>query len=227
MAAADIEIVHQPAVLDVEAVAGGSIAMGDQDALCATVGNLHMGLDDVAAAADIGRDIGRHVPHAGVKGELAARAVKTRGVFRKARAEAVVERQHVVLLGLAPPQLDHCIQPLGLLFREILRLRKVLREMKQLPFVVLERRARGMERTAFQPSRRARDGQTFEILRRRFEGAAGSVMEPAKLSPSIGIGQRHRFKGTRVDQIEQGRRQVAGVDELMAHSPWLLSLAMP
>ena len=55
MAAADVEIVHQPAVLDVEAVAGRSIAMGDQRALRATVGNFHMGFDRVASAADIGQ----------------------------------------------------------------------------------------------------------------------------------------------------------------------------
>ena len=79
--------------------------------------------------------------HAGVKGELVAGAVESRGVFGKSRPEAVVERQHVVLLGLAPPQLDHRGQALRLLFREIVDFRKVLVEMKQLPFVVLERRA--------------------------------------------------------------------------------------
>ena len=33
---------------------------------------------------------------------------------RKARAEPIVERQHIVLLGLAPPQLYHRFKPLGL-----------------------------------------------------------------------------------------------------------------
>ena len=44
-------------------------------------------------------------------------------------------------------------------------------------------------------------------------------MERAKLSPSIGIcGNAADFQGRLdADQIEQGRRQVAGVDELMAH----------
>ncbi len=44
-------------------------------------------------------------------------------------------------------------------------------------------------------------------------------MERAKLSPSIGIWATPAisFGGADADQIEQGRRQVAGVDELMAH----------
>ncbi len=119
--------------------------MGDQHALGALLANLDMGFDGVAAAAHVRRDVGRHVTHAGVKGEFVACAVKARGVFRKARAEPVVERQHIVLLGLEPPQLDHRFKPLGLLRRQIAGFRKIPRQVKQLPFVVLERRARGME----------------------------------------------------------------------------------
>ena len=71
--------------------------------------------------------------------------MEARGILRKARAEAVVERQHIVLLGLAPPQLDHRLKPLGMISCKIVRFRKILRQVKQLPFVVLERRARRME----------------------------------------------------------------------------------
>ena len=119
--------------------------MGDQHALGTVITDLDMGFDSVAAAADIGRDVGRHVAHAGVKGELVAGAVEARGVFRKARAEPVVERQHIVLLGLAPPQFYHFGQTLRLLRRQIVGFRKILRQVKQLPLVVLERCARGME----------------------------------------------------------------------------------
>ena len=77
--------------------------MRDQDALGAGVADFDMGLDAVAAAAHVGGDIGRHVTHAGVKDEMVARSLEPRGVLRKARGEAVVERQHMVPLGLAPP----------------------------------------------------------------------------------------------------------------------------
>src|SRR5712691_4004091 len=98
MAATDVEIVHQPAILDVETVARGRVAMGDQHALGTIVTDLDMRFDGVTAAADIGRDIGRYMPHAGMKGELVACTMESRRVLRKARAEAVVERQHIVLL---------------------------------------------------------------------------------------------------------------------------------
>ncbi len=168
MAAADIEVVHQPAVLDVEAVARGRIAMGDQHALGASLADLDMGLDGVAAAAHVGRDVGRHVPHAGVKGELVARAVEARGVFGKARAEAVVERQHIVLLGLAPPQLDHRLQPLGLLCREIVGFRKILRRGETAP-ICRSRTACPRDGTRPPSSRpaRSRDARTFRNIAAR------------------------------------------------------------
>src|SRR5665647_3372070 len=78
--------------------------MRDQHSLGAGAVDLDMGLDGVTAAAYIGRDIGRHVPHAGVKDEMVPRALEPRGVLRKARGEAVVQRQDIVLLRLAPPQ---------------------------------------------------------------------------------------------------------------------------
>ena len=116
--------------------------MRDQHALGAGAVDLDMGLDGVAAAAHIGRYVGRHVPHAGVKHEIVARALKPGGVVGKARREAVVERQHIVLLRLAPPQLDHFGQALRLLRGEVIDLGEIAVEVKQLPCVVLERRAR-------------------------------------------------------------------------------------
>jgi hypothetical protein len=68
-------------------------------------------------------------------------AMKPRGVLRQPCAEAVVERQHIVLLGLAPPHPDHLLQPLRLPHREIIDLGKIPIEMKQLPLVVVIRRA--------------------------------------------------------------------------------------
>ena len=143
--------------------------MRDQDALGATLADLDMGFDGVAAAAHVGRDVGRHVPHAGVKDKMAARALEARGVLGKARPEPVVERQHVVLLGLAPPHLYQFRQPLRLARGEIVDFGKIPFEMKQLPFVVLERRARRMigdRLPAAVPE--AAMAEHLEILRRGF-----------------------------------------------------------
>src|SRR5665213_2834681 len=118
--------------------------MGNQHALRATIADLDMRLDGVAAAAHIRRDIRWHMSHPGVEHEIAARALEARGVLRKARPEAIVERQHIVLLGLAPPYFYQFRQPLRLARGEIVDFGKILVEMKQLPFVVLERRARWM-----------------------------------------------------------------------------------
>src|ERR1700692_3727993 len=168
MAAADIEIVNQKSVLDIEAVARGRIAMRDQDALGAGVTDLDMGLDGVAAAAHIGGNVGRHMAHAGVKDEMVARALKPRSVLRKARREAIVERQHMVSLGLAPPQFCYFGEAVGVLRREIVDFGKIHIEMKQLPFVVLKRRARWVKGDRLpSPVPKAAMSEHFEILRRR------------------------------------------------------------
>src|ERR1044072_14102 len=145
MATADVEIMHQEPVLDEEAVARGGGAMWDQHALAAIL-HLDRRLDGVAAAAHIGRHIGRHMTHAAMEGELVAAAMKTRGVLGKARPEAIVERQYIVFLRLVPPQLDHVVETLRFSRREVIDFREIAVEMKQLPFVVLKRRARRMER---------------------------------------------------------------------------------
>src|SRR5436189_26173 len=75
---------------------------------------------------------------AGVEGEAVARAMEARGVLYKSRSEAVVERQHVVILRLAPPQLDHILEPPRLLCREIVGLGEIAVEMEQLPSIVFE-----------------------------------------------------------------------------------------
>src|SRR5260370_36903803 len=83
VAAADIEIVNQHAVLDVEAVARGRIAMRDQHPLRIALADLDMGFDGVAAPPHVGCYGVRHVPQAGVQGELVARAVEPGAEFGK------------------------------------------------------------------------------------------------------------------------------------------------
>ena len=68
-----------------------------------------------------------------------------RRAVAEARAEqldrAVVERQHAVVLGLGPPELDHRGELLGLVGREVVALRAVVGDVVQLPLVVVERHA--------------------------------------------------------------------------------------
>ena len=174
MTAADIEIVNQKAILDVKAVAGGGVAMRDQHPLRAALGDLDIGLDGVAAAAHIRRHVRRHMAHAGMEHKSGSRALKARGVLRKARAEAIVERQHLVLLGLAPPCLDHFRQTIGLAVGEIVDFGEIPVEVEQLPFVVLERRSRrmiGYRLPAVAPE--AAMPEHLEILRRGFRRRRG------------------------------------------------------
>src|SRR6516162_6437824 len=107
VAAADVEVVHQMTVLDVEAVTRGGIAMRDQHALGPIFAELDMGLDGVTTASHIRCGVGRHVPPLGVEGEMVASAVEAGSILCKARPEAIVERQHLMLFRLAPPHLDH------------------------------------------------------------------------------------------------------------------------
>src|SRR6266478_8601197 len=145
--------------------------MRDQDALGAGLADLDMRLDRVAAATHVGRDIGRHMAHAGVKGETVARAMEARRVLREARAEAIIERQHLMLLRLLPPAADHIGKALRLLACEIVSLREILREMKQFPFVVLERRARRMIGNRLPTAvPEAAMAEHLEILRRGLRG---------------------------------------------------------
>jgi hypothetical protein len=100
---------------------------------------------------------------------MVTRAMEARGVFGKARPKAIVERQHLMLLGFAPPCLDHCGKPLRLLRREIVYLREIAIEVEQFPFVVLERGARRMIGDRLEARvPEAAMAEHLEILRARF-----------------------------------------------------------
>ncbi len=193
--------------------------MRDQDALGALRSDLDMGLDQVVAAAHVGCDVGRHMAHAGVKHEARARAVEACGVLGETRAEAVIERQHLMRLRLLPPQLDQRREPLRLGGGEIMRLGEILGEMKQLPFVAVERRARGMKGDrlpAVVPE--AAMPEHLEILRHRLRWRR-RIRDRRREADALQRHLRHacdRGRRRDADQVEQGRHQVAGMDELMA-----------
>ena len=52
--------------------------------------------------------------------------------------EGVVEREHVVALGLGPPRVDQLLQALRLLGREVARLGEVVGEVEEQPVVLVE-----------------------------------------------------------------------------------------
>ena len=56
----------------------------------------------------------------------------------------IVEWQHVVATCLDPPAVDHPLQPLRLLFRQVVDLRKVFLQVEQRPLIILERNATEM-----------------------------------------------------------------------------------
>src|ERR1700736_2129248 len=91
MLASDINVVHQMAGLQIQAVAGRRIAMGYKDTF-ARFGDVNVGLDQIAATADVGCHIRRQVSHSGMEYVALAGAVKAVGVHNEALTKAVVER---------------------------------------------------------------------------------------------------------------------------------------
>ena len=110
--------------------------MGDQDAMVARL-HRHIGFDQIAATAHVRRDLRRNVADTLVKHELPA-VMAARRVFGKARAEPIVQRQHLVGFRLLPPLGDHRLQSLRLLLREIIGLGEVAIEMIELPCIGFE-----------------------------------------------------------------------------------------
>jgi len=136
---------------------------------------------------------------------------------RQSAGEPVVERQHLVRFGLLPHSLIMSPAAPVLLSRDR-RPRKIPVEMKQLPFVVLERRARWMIATAFQPfCQRPRCPNISKYCGEDFEGAAASDTSGQSFRLRSASARSPRSRWARdVDQVEQGRYQVAGMNELMA-----------
>ncbi len=109
----------QAAVFHVHGVAAGAVAMRNEHAVRAPFGHGDVGLDAVGAAAQIGAHLGRQMAHPGVEGEDAPVAQMARRIFGEAFAEAVVQRQHLMGFGLAPPQIDQRVQARGLFRRPV------------------------------------------------------------------------------------------------------------
>jgi hypothetical protein len=102
------------------------------------------GHNQIAAASEIGRHLGRHVSHAGVHHIARARTVEVGCILGKALAKAVVERQDVMAIGKLPPVRDHGGEALGLSRREVVGLVEVSCKVVELPLVGVEGFARRM-----------------------------------------------------------------------------------
>ena len=145
--------------------------------------------------------------------------MKTRGILRKTWTEAIVQWQHLVLLRLIPPHIDHPFQPLGVTFGEIIDFREISIEMKQLPLVFLKCRAGRMKCDGL-PAVVPKPAMTehLEILRL---GARGRVRIGERFHETLAF-QRHLFISAdrqwrlNTDHIQKCRHKIRGVDELMA-----------
>src|SRR5262245_61781445 len=99
--------------LDIQAVAARRVPMRNQDTFIG-LADANVCLDQIAAAADVRRDLRREVTHSGMEHVTLARAVNAVSVHHEALAKTIVERQHVMLCSLVPPKLDQCSELLGL-----------------------------------------------------------------------------------------------------------------
>ena len=128
-------------LLDVEAVAGRGIAVSDEHTLGVTVGDLDLGHDPIAAAADIGGDIGGEMAHPGPEFVVGPIAVDPCRVEREPLGETIIEWEDLVGFGLLPPAVDHHGEPFGVVGGPIVDLGEVLVEVVELPDVVVDRGA--------------------------------------------------------------------------------------
>ena len=139
---------------------------------------------------------------------------------RQSAVEAVVERQHVVLLGLARPHPDQFREPLRLASRRDRRSRRNPGRDERAPTCRSRTACPADDRPP--PSSRpcqCRDGRTSRNIaprsltaprRRRSTAQSSRPRSAFARTPAISAG------GVDADQFEQGRHEIAGMDELMA-----------
>ena len=104
---------------------------------------LDLGGDGVVHALHVDEGVLHHAGHAGIDRERLAPAQQV-GPAGDGRVEAlgaaVVDRQHVVALGLLQEDRLQLLELLGILRGEVVRLAEVLVDVVELPHVVLQRR---------------------------------------------------------------------------------------
>lgn len=151
MLASNIHVVHEEPGLQIETAAAVRITMGNENAIASFAG-FYVGLDEVASAAHVRRDVARQMPHPAMEDVALTGPMEPVSIDYKAFAKPVVERQHLVFLGFLPPKPYQIGELLGLPCGEIVGFRKIFVDMEQLPFVVLVGSARRMIRNGLPTS---------------------------------------------------------------------------
>ena len=137
--AVSVEHVHETAVAQEERAAVRPVAECEENPVRVRV-DLDARGDDVAGAHRrkdvLGHGRAARLEHGAVLGAV------RRAVHRAGPAdEGVVEREHVVALGLGPPRVDQLLQALGFLGREVARLGEVVGQVEEQPVVLVEHAA--------------------------------------------------------------------------------------
>ena len=138
--AREVGRVVQPPVVHVEAEAAEAPALRDQHALGAAGGDLDVGDDPVRPHLDVRRQLLGHRRGARPQHDALARSHGMRAA--EGEDAARLQRQHAVASRLAPPQLLERAQLLRLGSREVVRLGGVLRDVVELPAILVERTVR-------------------------------------------------------------------------------------
>ena len=172
-----------------------------------------MGGDRVAAAAQVGRDVGRQVAHPRPEREVRARAVN-RSAFSAKRSPNRSSSGRTWLARASSHQSRwSSASSVGFGRGAVVGLAEVVDQVVQLPHVVVERRAgRGRRRPSIRRARSA-VAEHLEVLR-RLAGLGRRVGERRGEADPV-----HRRVRADADQLEHGRREVGDVAELVAERP--------
>ncbi len=231
--AEQVVVEHQPVLVHIEREAAAVVAIGEQAAFLLGRCAFDRGRHDQRAVAELRRRRQadflerRRVDIALTAARVAPAAGRTPEF-----GAAVVERQHAVAAGLDPPQVDHLAQFLGVLLGEVVTLREVGVDVIEFPVVVIERGVRlmvGHGLPAVGPD--AAVTEHLEILhllaRRRRRGLRRKGVEQA------GAVHRHLrmtvddVRTRRADRLEDGRRNVGDVVELVADAALVADAGRP
>ena len=104
-----------------------------------TYRHVNVGLDQIAAAVQVGCYLRRQVPHPSMEHVTLARSVEAAGIDDEALAKAVIKRQYMMLPCLLPPKIHQRSELFGVRGREIVCFREILVEVEELPFIILVR----------------------------------------------------------------------------------------
>ena len=125
-------------ILDEEGVSAGVAALGQQDALCATLGDHHLGCDAPGPVVGLGRGGKGNRRPTRVKDKFVPRFGDGRALHVEALNSGAVDRQHLVLARFGPPAADQLDQLVAMFSGQVVGFGIVLVQVVQLPVVGLD-----------------------------------------------------------------------------------------